>query len=304
MNEQADGQPWTVLRLINWTKDYLAGHEVHSPRLAAEVLLAHVLNCPRIALYTQFEKVPPAEELAAYRRLVKRSAAHEPVAYLVGHREFYGLEFVVGPGVLIPRPETELLVDKAIEHLKSLGRPGGHWDACTGSGAVAVAVAKHVADAGILGTDTSATALAAARSNVESHGLTGRVTVAEGNLLDLPAALAGRAPFDAITANPPYVSEGEMAELPPEVRQEPAGALLAGKGGLDCIGPILQQAPHVLADMGMLAVEIGCGQAEAVWDLVSRVGRYERVEFARDPAGIERVVVAYKRAEEVAERRT
>jgi release factor glutamine methyltransferase len=296
MNEQAGGQPWTVLRLINWTKEYLAGHEVESPRLAAEVLLAHVLHCPRIALYTQFEKVPLADELAAYRGLVKRSAAHEPVAYLVGHREFYGLDFVVAPGVLIPRPETELLVDKAVEHLKSLGRAGAYWDACTGSGAVAVAVAKHVADAGVLGTDTSAAALAVARQNAEAHGLAGRVTVAEANLLDLPAALAGRAPFDAITANPPYVSADEMAKLPPEVRHEPAEALLGGKDGLDCIAAILQQAPNVLAEAGMLAVEIGCGQAEAVWDRVNAVGRYERVEFARDQAGIERVVVAYKEA--------
>jgi len=256
--------------------------------------LAHVLQCPRITLYTQFERTPTPDQLAAYRQLVGRAAAHEPVAYLVGHREFYSLDFIVTPDVLVPRPETELLADKAIEHLKPLGGRGRYWDACTGSGALAAAVGVHAPEAAVLATDTSEAALATARQNMAKHGLAQRVTVARVDLLDLPEELAERGPFDAVTVNPPYVSEAEMAELPPGVLREPRVALCGGDDGLDCIRSILQQAPNILADHGMLAMEIGHGQAGHVWDMVNKIGRYERIEFARDTADVERALVAHK----------
>jgi release factor glutamine methyltransferase len=305
MGERADNQPWTILRLITWTKDYLASKGVDSPRLAAEVLLAHVLGSPRIALYAQFEKVPAAEQLAQYRELVKRAGAHEPVAYLVGHKEFYSLDFLVDEHVLIPRPETELLVDAALEHLaraaagaadavaKKAGRPH-YWDAFTGSGCVAAAVGKHAAEAQILATDLSDDALAIARQNLEKHGLTPRATVARADSLSLPADLASLAPFDVITANPPYVRDSDMAGLPADVRHEPASALAAGPDGLKYILPILAAAHAHLAPGGLVAIEIGAGQAPAVWEAVAAATQYERPRFIKDLAGIERVLVAYK----------
>ena len=176
-----------------------------------------------------------------------------------------------------------------------MGEAGRYWDACTGCGAVTVATAKQVPAAVVLATDTSEPALAVARRNVEAHGLSARVTVAVADLLQPPAEAPGEGGFDAITVNPPYVSDGQMAELPANVRHEPVAALAAGADGLACIRPILEQAPAVLADNGLLSMEIGAGQAEAVWDLVQRADRYERVSFARDLAGIERVLVAYKK---------
>ncbi|NQU75541.1 MAG: peptide chain release factor N(5)-glutamine methyltransferase [Planctomycetes bacterium] len=295
MTGQTSEQPWTVLRLIEWTKDHFTARQVQQPRLSAEVLLAHVLKCRRMDLYTRFGAVPAGEQLAGYRELVRLAAQHEPVAYLVGHREFYSLDFVVTSDVLIPRPETELLVDKAIECLNGLGRHGRYWDACTGCGAVAIATGVRKTDAAVLATDISESALAVARRNIAAHGLGDRITVAAANLLELPADLAELALFDVITANPPYVSASQMDELSPDVRREPRTALFAGEDGLDCIRPIVTQAPDVLGRGGMLAVEIGYGQAEAVWDLVNRVDRYDRVGFARDVAGIERVLVAHKK---------
>jgi release factor glutamine methyltransferase len=288
-------QPWTVLRLINWTREYFERQGMDQPRLSAEVLLAHVLECPRLALYTQFERVPSEPKLAAYRELVKRAAAHEPIAYLVGHREFYSLDFIVTPDVLVPRPETELLAERAIDFLRERENPH-YWDACTGCGAVPVAVGKHTPAARILASDISTKALAIARRNLERHGLLDRTTLTVASLLELPPELKGLGPFDAITANPPYVSDAQMAELPETVKYDPPLALRAGPEGLDFIRPILEQAPRRLAAGGLLAVEIGFGQAEAVWAIVNQVGQYERAQFARDAANIERILVAYRKA--------
>jgi len=294
MSPAPNEQAWTVLRLLDWTREYFARQQIDSPRLAAEMLLAHVLACPRVQLYARFDRCPSPRDLTTYRDLVRRAVAHEPVAYLVGHREFYSLDFIVTPDVLIPRPETELLVDQAVEFLRSRGPSPRCWDACTGSGAVAVAVAKQAPDAAVLATDISASALAVAGQNVEKHALAERVDLAKADLLTLPAGLVDQAPFDVVTANPPYISITQMAELPADVLQEPAAALAAGADGLDCIRPILNQAPDVLVEGGLLAMEIGFGQAEAVWGLYNQVGRYERGEFVRDGAGLERVLVAHR----------
>ena len=295
MSETPEQQPWTLLRLIDWTKDYFARNRVDSPRLAAEVLLAHVLGCPRMALYTRFNEVLSEGQRGAFRDLVARAADHQPVAYLVGHRDFYSLEMTVASEVLIPRPETELLVDRAAEHLRSLGRGGTCWDICTGSGAVAVAVAANVPDATVLATDISEAAADLARQNAIKHSVSERVHVDLADLLAWPAGRGGPETFDVITANPPYVTEAEMVHLPPEVAYEPRAALAGGADGLDFIRRILADAPDILVPGGMLAMEIGYNQAEAVWDLVTRIGRYEPAQFARDAAGIDRVLVAYRK---------
>ena len=157
---------WTVLKLLNWTTEHFTRNQLDSSRLCAEILLAHVLRCQRIELYTRFDYSPTPEELASYRDLVKRAAGHEPVAYLVGQKEFYSLKFKVNSDVLVPRPETEILVAEAAGHLKTLGRPGLAWDICTGSGCVAVTLASQVKDAHVLATDISPQAVAVTAESV------------------------------------------------------------------------------------------------------------------------------------------
>ena len=295
VSTDAGGQTWTVLRLVNWTRDYLQHAAWSRPAWRPSLLLAHVLECKRLELHTRYERVPAEPQLAAFRELVRRAAGREPIAYLVGHKEFYSLDLLVGPDVLVPRPETELLAQRAIDFLKTRAAPQRYWDACTGSGAVAAAVGKAVMTATILASDISQAALAVARANVDRHGLTERTTLARADPLNLPAELAARAPFDAITANPPYVAEADFAKLPPEVRHEPALALLAGPDGLAALRPIIRQAPALLAPGGLLVVGIGFGQGAAVWEMVQAVGQYEQPALAKDSAGIERVLTALRK---------
>lgn len=289
-------QPWTILRLIEWTKDYFARAGLEEPRLSAEMLLAHVLGCPRLALYTQFDRQPAQEQLASFRELVKRAAANEPIAYLTGVREFYSLAFNVSPEVLIPRPETELLVDAVLELAKAAGQRGLKlWDVCTGSGCVAIAAAHYVPTLSVLATDVSAAALAVAANNVQEHGLAERVRLAQADLLSLPADAPMRGPFDIITANPPYVSDVQMAKLPKVVLAEPPTALRAGPTGLEIIGQIIRQAPQHLCAGGTLAVEMGAGQAQAVYELLNQSGDFDSIRILKDAAGIERTAVAVRR---------
>ncbi len=293
-------QTWTVLHLINWTKDYFAKGGIEDARLAAEVLLAHVLKCKRIDLYARFEHVPEPDRLAVYRDMVARAGKHEPVAYLAGHKEFYSLEFKVTPEVLIPRPETETLVSEAIAHIKQLSRPGRVWDVCTGSGCVAVAIASQVKDAEVLATDISPTAIEVAAGNVAAHGLTGRVTCRQADLLDLPADCEAWAQLDVLTANPPYVAEGdevaESDEVAEDVRREPGVALYAGSDGLAVIRPLLARAPELLVPGGLLAMEFSFTQADAVRELIVAGGAFDEPRILRDHQGIERTAVARRKA--------
>ena len=284
---------WTVLRLLEWTKDFFTRNAVEDARLCAEVLLAHVLGCPRLGLYTQFDRIPAPEQLTAFRELVKRAGAGEPIAYLTGQRDFYSLAFDVTPDVLIPRPETEMLVDLALEYVKANPARRRLWDVCTGSGCVAVASAVYCPDLRVLATDVSAAALAVADKNVGRHKVAERVTLAEADLLKLPPGQEGG--WDIILSNPPYVSDAQMADLPKAVRAEPALALKAGKAGLDCITRIIADAPAVLAGGGLLAMEIGQGQGPAVYDLLNQAGAYEEIRLRKDAAGIERVAAAVRK---------
>ena len=286
---------WTVLRLIDWTRDYLARAGLGEPRLSAEVLLAHVLGCRRVELYTRHGRLLGPEDLAAYRELVRRSGRHEPIAYLTGRKEFYSLSLKVTPDVLVPRPETELLVDAAL----ALARGGGAvrlWDVCTGSGCVAVAAAHYAPAISALATDISPAAVAVERENVARHGLTDRVRVACAALLSLPEAAAAMAPFDLITANPPYVSRAEAADLPRTVRHEPEIALLAGETGLESIERIVADAHAHLRPGGMLAFDVGFAQAARAYELLNAAGRYEEIHFLKDASGVERTAVALRAA--------
>jgi len=286
-------QPWTVLRLINWTRDYLAKANLQEPRLLAEMLLAHVLGCQRIELYTRFDYQPAASQLDQFRSLVQQAKQHQPVAYLVGSKEFYSLSFKVRPAVLIPRPETELLVSEAIAHLRQLGRPGKMWDVCTGSGCIAIAAAWQVKDATVLASDLSAEALAVAQENAARHKVDLRIRTRQADMLSLPADCADMVPFDVITANPPYIAIGQ--DIAEEVKSEPEMALYGGKDGMKFIQPLVASAPEMLASGGMLAMEFGQGMADAVRDLIVAQGQFAEPKILRDQQGIERAAVAIRR---------
>ena len=289
---ETGAESWTVGRLLGWTTDWLAARGADSARLDAEVLLAHVRGCPRIALYTAFGEVVPDVQRTAFRELVKRRGTGEPVAYLVGHREFFSLPFAVTRDVLVPRPETEGLVVRAIDLCKGMEAPR-IVDVGTGSGAIAVALAKHLPRALLAATDVSAKALDVARANAARHGVADRIACAACDLLDDPRA-AG--PWDVIVSNPPYVREDEFDSLPRDVRDhEPRGALVAGPTGVEVVARLAAAAETALAPGGWLLVEIGpavAGAAEAA--LAARPG-LEPQPTLKDLAGLPRIVQARRR---------
>ena len=288
-----DDSPWTVLRLLDWTRDYLTG-AVDEPRLSAEVLLASALKCPRLQLYTRFDYQPTAEELASFRGLVRRAHAHEPIAYLVGEKEFYSLRFKVTPEVLVPRAETEALVSEAVTHLRKRGGAKTMWDVCTGSGCVAIATARHAPQTRVLGTDISPAAVAIATENAAAHGLAQRVCFRVADLLALPEDCRQMPPFDVMTANPPYVAEHQM--ISETVKHEPPAAIHGGADGLDFLRRLVPDAPAMLSPGGALILEFGFTQAEAVTDLLAATGAFEPPRILRDYQGIERSVVALRRS--------
>lgn len=280
---------WTVGRLLSWTAGWLAERGSDSSRLDAEVLLAHVRGCQRIMLYTAFDEVVPEEQRARFRELVRRRGAGEPVAYLVGSREFFSLPLAVSPAVLVPRPETEGLVVRAVDLCRAAESPR-IVDVGTGSGAIAVAVAKNLPRARVTATDVSSAALEVARLNAERLGLTGRIAFHEGDLLAAPA-VAG--PWDVIVSNPPYVKEDEVAALPRDVREhEPRGALVAGPRGVEVIERLVAQAADRLAPGGWLVLEAGPGVAGEVERLLAQTPGLVPGPTLKDLAGLPRVFQA------------
>jgi release factor glutamine methyltransferase len=285
----AGDQPWTVGRLLAWTTEWLASRGADSARLDAEVLLAHVRGCPRIALYTAFDEVVAEAERTRFRELVRRRGAGEPVAYLVGSREFFSLPFTVTPAVLVPRPETEGLVVRVIDLCKPVAAPR-IVDVGTGSGAIAVTLAKHLPRARIVATDVSAEALEVARANAARHGVAERITFVACDLLDDPAA-AG--PWDVIASNPPYVREDEFESLPPDVRlYEPRGALVAGPRGIEVVERLAAAAAGCLEPGGWLVVEIGPAVATAATAALAGQSGLVAGPTLADLAGLPRIVQA------------
>jgi release factor glutamine methyltransferase len=288
-------EPWTIGRLLNWTVEYLKSHGADNPRLDAEVLLAHARGCKRIDLYAAFGEPAAEETRTAFRELVKRRAAGTPVAYLVGHREFYSLDFAVTPDVLIPRPETELLVVALLDHVKQAGVREGIQiaDVGTGSGILAVCAAKYVAGSQVTAIDVSPPALAVARRNAARHGVEERIAFVES---DLFAALPPDVRFDYILSNPPYITTAEMAELGKDVREhEPHVALHAGEQGTDVIAPLIEQAAARLKPGGLLLIEISPMLAENVEQLVRDNSALELRPTIRDLAGHARDIQAAKK---------
>ena len=283
---------WTVKKVLDWTIGHLKQHGCESARLDAEILLAHSRNCRRIQLYTEYDAPLTPEERATMRDLVRRRAAHEPVAYIVGFREFFGVEFDVEPGVLIPRPDTETLVMTALEVAKDLPSPR-LLDVCTGTACVPVAIAENCAAAVLTAIELGDQAHQIARRNIDKHGLTDRITLLQG---DLFSPLASDASFDIITANPPYVTNEEMNTLPPDIRlHEPELALRGGADGLDIVRRLIPEAAARLTDAGTLLLEIGSQQGDDVCRLFATTNQYEPAQVVRDLGGCTRVVWAKKK---------
>jgi release factor glutamine methyltransferase len=282
-------EQWTVGRLLTWTTDYLKKSGSENPRLEAEVLLAAARQCERIMLYTAFEEVVAEEVRGKFRDLVKRRAEGTPVAYLVGKREFYSLNLRVTPDVLIPRPETEFVVIAALDALKGIEAPAVA-DVGVGSGAIAIAIAKHAPGAKVVAIDASPAALAVARQNAADHQVQTRIEFQQGDLLaDLPA----QPTFDVIASNPPYVSEAEFGELSPAVRDhEPRLALVGGAAGTEIIARLIPQAAERLQAGGTLILEISPMIAAAVVELLAQDGRFEPAVASKDLSGLLRIVQA------------
>jgi release factor glutamine methyltransferase len=281
---------WTILGVLQWTEKRFAERGLASPRLDAQVLLAHVLEKDRVFLYTRFDQPLAPEELAKYRGLIQRRLAGEPVAYLVGKKEFRSLMLDVDARVLVPRPDTETLVDVALTLLPADGAAPRIVDVGTGSGAIALALKKERPDADVLAVDRSPDAAAVARKNGERLGLA--IEIFDGDLL---APVVAHAPFALVVSNPPYVTTAELETLAPEVKREPRAALDGGRDGLDVVRRLIADAPPLLAADGALALEIGAGQAAATIALFAADGRYAAAVATPDLAGIDRVVAARRR---------
>ena len=299
MSDEAGNDVWTVGRLLTWTTEWLTARGSESPRLDAEVLLAHVRGCPRIALYTAFETPVADAERARFRDLVKRRGNGEPVAYLVGSKEFFSLPLRVSPAVLVPRPETEGLVVRAIDLAKDMAARGVSAprviDIGTGSGAIAIAIAKRLPAAVVMAVDIVADALEVARDNATRHGVADRIQFVESDLFSDPAT-AG--PWDIIVSNPPYVREDEFAALPRDVRDhEPRAALVAGPSGVEVVERLAAAAGARLAPGGWLLVEIGPTVAAAAEQAMASVAGLVPGPTLKDLAGLPRIVQAHRAAE-------
>ncbi len=291
---------WNILKLLQWSQNYFAEKNLPSARLDAELLLAHSLSLKRMDLYLQFERLLTPDELAAYKALVKRRAANEPIAYITGKKEFWSREFLVTPAVLIPRPDTEVLVEVVLSSLRKIPPPsappllrgaGGilGFEMGLGSGAIAITLLKEIPQLKMTTIEISAEAAAIATANTEKHSVSERLQILNENFLEIKTT----ARFDFIVANPPYVSETELASLESNVKDfEPHTALVAPDNGLAFYPALAAFAKNNLNDNGFIAVEIGESQGAAVSEVFKSAG-LQNVLVKKDYAGHDRVVIAF-----------
>ncbi len=286
---------WTIQKLLNWVAEYLKNKGVDSPRLSAEILLSSVLGLKRIELYTQFEKIVTEEQLAGLHDLVERAGKHEPIAYLAGKTGFYSLELDITADCMIPRPETELLVERAIEFLRTRSGKQFVCDLCTGSGCIAVAIARNYHDCQIIATDICDAALSVAAKNVEKHGLKERIKLLCGDLFDPIMPQLDVEKFDLIVCNPPYVSAAEFEKLDKNVKDyEPKLALFAGDEGLDIYRRIIERVGTFLKSDAAVMLEIGYNQRQAVKQLLEQAGCFGGITTEKDHFDNDRIVIAKK----------
>lgn len=277
---------WTIQRLLKWITGYFSERDIDSPRLAGEILLAHCLNYSRIDLYTRHEQPLNEDELARFKELVKKRIQREPIAYIIGKREFWSLGLAVTRDVLIPRPETECLVEAALEVMGQNFTDKRVLDLGTGSGAIILALAKEKPGNFFIATDLSPKALDVARANAKTHEL--KIEFINGSWFDAVHCLPR---FDLIVSNPPYIRTSDLKTLEPEIaRYEPVAALDGGPLGMDALINIISRAPEHLTAGGWLILEMGFDQKQLVKKAIDETDAYHNMNFINDLAGLNRVV--------------
>ena len=285
----------TIIETINRAATRLQAHQVDNARWDAELLLCHVLGRDRAWLLAHIQDGIDNQSLRQYEQTIDRRAVREPLQYIIGKQEFWGLPFKVTPDVLIPRPETEFVVEAALKAVSMTLSPV-IIDLCTGSACIAISLAKELQNAQVFATDRSEQALAVARENARVNQVAERIQFISGDLFVPITALDLQGKVDVIAANPPYIPAGDLAALQPEVRDfEPEMALIAGPEGTEIGAAIIQQAPLFLKQGGTLIMEMGMGQTAALSTIVKETENYRTLEIVKDLAGIERVIVARKR---------
>ncbi len=288
MNERpTDSNQWTVARTLQWPTAYFTSKGIRSARLDAEILLAHALNVDRLYLYMNFDRPLLPSEREQYRKLVTRRGRREPVALITGIKEFRSIPFRVVPGVLIPRPDTETLVEAVLDEIRAISSPRV-LEIGTGSGAIAVAIAREKPDSWVVATDADLLALQTASTNAEDAGVSASAAFLA---TDLFSALRPGIRFDVICSNPPYVPSDIVPTLEPEIADfEPRKALDGGRDGLQVIRRIAQKAGGFLADTGWLIVEIGDQQEDQVKEILAAAGITENIQVLPDLSGRPRVI--------------
>lgn len=293
---------WHLAESLKWATEYLSLHKVPDSYVDAEYLLAHLLGCQRKELLIHPERVLTGGELERFKTFIERRGRREPAQYITGEVEFRELLFKVNRDVLIPRPETELLIEEVVKTVKSPfmayhlkeGRDITILDLCTGSGCIAISVAKELLACRVYAVDISEKAITVACENARRHGVEERVIFLVGDLFEAIKPLGLEGKIDLVVSNPPYVSKREMDGLQPEIKKyEPLDALYGGEDGLDFYRRIIHEATDYLAPCGLLIMEIGYGQAESVRGIFKKEGVFDRVEVKKDLAGIERVIKSY-----------
>lgn len=285
-------EPWTIKTILEWTKQYFDKQGVEDSRLDAELLLCEVLQCQRVRLFLDYDKPLAEEELSRFKDMVIRRAKGAPIAYILGRKEFMGLEFKVNDATLIPRPETELLVESVVKAAKGLKEQGDVkiLDIGTGSGAIIVSALVLLPEAKGVGVDISLEALKVAKENAMSQELQGRIGFLQS---DLFSRIPPDKKFDIIVSNPPYIPTAIVAGLAREVQQEPKSALDGGKDGLYFYRKIIKEAQEHMEPTGLLAFEIGYDQGAAVMELCRQAG-FKQVALRKDYANLDRMVFALK----------
>ena len=294
----AEAVEWTVRRLLEWTTGFFTRKQVDSPRLSAERLLAHVLMYPRIRLYTDYDRPLNDTELTTFRSLVQRAAEQEPIEYLSGMAHFFNLEFEVNRDVLIPRPDTETLVENVLQLARNTAGMESPrvLDLCTGSGCIAAAIGHHLKNAVVIATELSEKAVAVARRNIERLGLTGRVTVEQGDLYEPLVNSVDGQPFQLIVGNPPYIATAQVDALDRSVKDyEPRLALDGGPDGLLLHRRILAGAGDRLVSGGRVYLEIAFDQGELVREVAGGFGDFEEVRVLKDHGGNDRVLTVRRK---------
>ena len=295
---------WTVSEILYKATSHLKKRRIPEPRIDAEALLAHVLKIDRLEIYLNLDCQLTEKQLSAYEKLIERRAGREPVAFIVGYKEFMGLKFFVNKDVLIPRPETEILVENVIKKVPDVKKSKSYEgskdssiiivDLCTGSGNIAISLAKNILECKIYATDISKGAIQVAQKNASFHNVEGKVEFLLGNLFRPLEKLNSNLAADFVVSNPPYVRSSDLALLQPEIRKEPVSALEGGNEGLNFYQRIIPEASKYLVYGGYLIMEIGDYQGKAVMELFKKEKQFSQLRLVKDYAGLDRVVMAQK----------